>query len=339
MQSMLLTPNLGKESKSNSKRSSIMMCFFLWVLSGSSCFSQIKVLILDGQNNHKVWPKSTLMMKQYLEETQLFTVDIYRSYYTWNGQDRAEYLPLAGVGETIDKDKPQPDPNFNPKFKKYDVIISNFGWNAAPWPEKTQKRFEKYIQKGGGFVSVHAADNSFPEWKAYNQMIGIGGWGGRTEKDGPYVYYTDENELVIDHSPGKGGIHGPQHEFPVTIRVKDHPITQGMPTTWMTTQDECYAALRGPAENMTVLATSKDISGKAPTDRHEPSLMVLEYGKGRIFHTTLGHEDYSMEGVGFIVSLIRGTEWVATGKVTLPIPDDFPTASEATYRKFELKSR
>ena len=27
---------------------------------------KLKALIVDGQNNHKVWPKSTVMMKQYL---------------------------------------------------------------------------------------------------------------------------------------------------------------------------------------------------------------------------------------------------------------------------------
>jgi type 1 glutamine amidotransferase len=88
---------------------------------------------------------------------------------------------------------------------------------------------------------------------------------------------------------------------------------------------------------MTILATGKDMSDTAPTDRHEPILMVLNYGKGRIFHTTLGHDDYSLEGVGFIVSFLRGVEWAATGKVTQPIPDDFPTSENATSRPFELK--
>ena len=121
------------------------------------------------------------------------------------------------------------------------------------------------------------------------------------------------------------------------MRVTNHPITQGMPKIWRTTKDECYAKLRGPAENMIVLATGKDESDKPPTDRHEPILMVIEYGKGRIFHTTLGHDDYSIEGVGFIVSFTRGVEWAATGKVTQPIPADFPTAEKASFREFKLK--
>lgn len=315
----------------------LKLSFILLVLLALTAEAKIKVLIVDGQNNHTVWPKSTIMMKQYLEETGLFKVDIDRTYYTWKAERRKSFLPLAGVGETKDLKEPKSDPDFLPKFKKYDVVISNFGWKAADWPEKTQKALEKYMEKGGGFVSVHAADNSFPDWEAYNKMIGIGGWGDRSEKDGPYVYYTNEGELKHDHSPGSAGAHGPQHLIPITVRVPDHPITKGMPSTWLTTKDECYAKLRGPAENMTVLATGKDMSGKAPTDRHEPILMVIDYGKGRAFHTTLGHEDYSCEGVGFIISLLRGVEWAATGKVTIPIPADFPTTDEAKSREFVLK--
>jgi len=316
----------------------IIFLSIICVLSISfSAEAKIKVLIVDGQNNHEVWPKSTIMMKQYLEETGLFTVDIKRTKFTWMGGREKAYLPLAGVGETQDLKEPQTDPDFILSFKKYDVVVSNFGWRAADWPEATQKALEEFMKKGGGFVSIHAADNSFPNWLEYNKMIGLGGWGDRTEKDGPYVYYTNEGELVRDPSPGSAGAHGPQHLVPITIRVADHPITKGMPKVWMTTKDECYAKLRGPGENMIILATGKDMSGKAPTDRHEPILMVLTYGKGRIFHTTLGHDDYSCEGVGFITSFIRGVQWAAIGKVTIPVPDDFPSAEESPSRKFELK--
>lgn len=310
---------------------------FCVILLSFSSEAKIKVLIVDGQNNHEVWPKSTIMMKQYLEETGLFQVDIYRTKYTWKAEREKAFLPLAGVGETQDLKEPKTDPDFIPKFKKYDVVVSNFGWKAADWPEATQKALEKYMHAGGGFISVHAADNSFPDWLEYNKMIGLGGWGNRTEKDGPYVYYSNEGELVRDLTPGGAGAHGPQHIVPITVRVADHPITKGMPNVWLTTKDECYAKLRGPGENMVILATGKDMSGKAPTDRHEPILMVLTYGKGRIFHTTLGHDDYSCESVGFIVSFTRGVEWAATGKVTQAMPSDFPTAEESTSRKFELK--
>ena len=301
--------------------------------------TKMKALIIDGQNNHAVWPKSTIMMKQYLEETGLFIVDIDRTQFTWKAEREKAFLPLALVGKTVNLKEPKHDPDFSPAFAKYDVIISNFGWKAADWPKQTQKALEDYMTKGGGFVVVHAADNSFPQWLEYNKMIGLGGWGGRNEKDGPYVYFTNEGKQVHDDSPGSAGSHGAQHEFAITVRDANHPITKGMPPVWLHTKDECYAKLRGPAKNLTVLATGRDVSGKAPTQRHEPILMVLNYGKGRVFHTTLGHDDYSCEGVGFIASFTRGTEWAATGKVTQKIPADFPTAKKRTFRDFKLKKK
>jgi type 1 glutamine amidotransferase len=267
----------------------------------------------------------------------LFRVDVCRTKYTWRAEREKEFLELAGTGETQDFNEAKQDPGFNPPFHKYDVVVSNFGLNTADWPEKTRETFENYVRDGGGFVSVHAADNSFPHWEEYNKMTGLGGWGGRNEESGPYVYYTNEGELVHDNTPGRGGKHGDRHEFPVTVREPDHPITRGMPEVWLSAKDECYALMRGPAENMTVLATGKDLSPRAPTDRHEPVLMVINYGKGRVFHTTLGHDDYSQEGVGFIVSFLRGVEWAATGKVSQPIPPDFPSADRSVSRKFTFK--
>lgn len=310
------------------------ICVLFFVVSTQA---KIKVLIVDGQNNHDVWPKSTIMMKQYLEETGLFTVAIARTHFIWKAEKQRDYLPIAALGEKEMVDKPKIDSLFSPNFNKYDVVVSNFGWQAADWPKETQIAFEKFIKKGGGFVVVHAADNCFPTWDAYNKIIGLGGWGDRDGKSGPYVYYSNEGQVVRDSSEGKAGAHGSQHNIPITVREPNHPITQGMPEVWLSGKDECYSKLRGPAENMIILATGKDASGKAPTDRYEPILMVLTYCKGRIFHTTLGHDDYSLENVGFIVSFTRGVEWAATGKVTQPIPMDFPTNTNSIGRKFTLK--
>ena len=296
---------------------------------------QISVLIVDGQNNHEMWPMTTVMMKQYLEETGLFEVDVERTAFTWKGDSLVLAYPIEGVPETTALPDPKPDPNYQPDFSNYDVVLSNFGWRAAPWPEATKTALEDYVSKGGGLVIIHAADNSFPDWKAYNQMIGLGGWGGRTEKDGPYVYYNDAGELVRDTTAGPGGHHGPQHEFQVQIRDANHPITKGMPTNWLHARDELYDQLRGPAENMQILATAYSDAEYNGTERHEPMMMTLTYGQGRIFHTPMGHADYSMECVGFIVTLLRGAEWAATGQVTqTEIPADSPTEDAVSQRKF-----
>lgn len=292
----------------------------------------IKTLIIDGQNNHVQWPKITVLLRDYLEESGLFSVDIVRSAYTWKGEEFIAEFPVDGLPPTIALEKPKTDPDFSPDFSKYDVVISNFGWNAASWPSATQKALETYIENGGGLVVFHAADNSFPEWEAYNKMIGLGGWGDRTEKDGPYVYYNNDGELIRDESPGPGGAHGPQSEYQIQIRDSEHPITKGMPEIWMHSKDELYNGLRGPAENMEILATAYSDTNNKGTGRHEPALMALTYGKGRIFHNIMGHADYSVNCVGFITSMLRGTEWAATGKVTQEIPKDFPNAETSSSK-------
>ncbi|TDB67517.1 ThuA domain-containing protein [Arundinibacter roseus] len=322
-----------------------LLLLLLWIVVGQQISAQsrkssgkiIRTLLVDGQNNHDQWPKVSYMMKHYLEETGKFSVDVKRSYYTWKGDEFLADFPLKGTENTMALPKPKADSSFKPDFSKYDLVVCNFGWNAADWPKETQVAFEKFMSKGGGLVVVHAANNSFPDWPAYNQMIGLGGWGNRTEKDGPYVYYTDAGTLVRDPAPGNAGSHGAQQEFLITIRNPDHPITKGMPLKWMHTKDEMYDRLRGPAENMEVLATAFSPKSNRGTDRHEPMLLTLTYGKGRIFHTPMGHVDYSVECVGFITCLLRGAQWAATGKVDIPIPADFPTEKATSQRPFGKK--
>lgn len=287
----------------------VLALFTTLTMTATVSAEPLKALIVDGQNNHGVWPTTTKMMKKHLEETGLFTVD---------------------VATTAPKGT---DEKFKPEFKKYAVVISNF--NGDAWPEETKKSFVDYVKNGGGFVVVHAANNSFGDWKEYNEMIGLGGWGGRSEVSGPYVYINAEGKLVRDEAKGRGGNHGAQHPFQIIVRNDKHPVTEGMPREWMHANDELYDLLRGPAENMTVLATAFADKSKGGTGRHEPMIFTVSYGKGRVFHTPMGHGKDSQECVGFITTLQRGTEWAATGKVTQKIPSDFPSADKVSSRKFE----
>ena len=306
---------------------------FLTVVRVSPAAEPLKALIVDGQNNHVMWPKTTVMMKRYLEDSRLFTVNVARTAFTINGENELARWPLEGVTSTPVK-QAQTDPEFKPAFDQYDVIISNFGHGAAAWPDETQTALETWMKAGGGLVVIHAADNSFPNWPAWNEMIGLGGWGNRNEKDGPWIYTNNQGDIIRNHAPGRGGSHGQQHEFSVVIRDNQHPITRGMPTEWMHTQDELYDRLRGPALNMQLLATSFSDPSTKGSGRHEPIMFTVRYGSGRVFHTPMGHADYSQECVGFITALVRGSEWAATGSVTTPIPDDFPTADSSSSRLF-----
>ena len=317
---------------------------------------KLKALIIDGENNHGVWPKTTMMMKDFLEQTGLFEVDINRTAFTWQGphhneiegvNDIKELLamyPIKNGQSTSPVDEPKPDPNYSPDFASYDVVINNMGWRASTWPDKVKKNFEDYVANGGGLVIIHAADNSWGDWDEYNKMIGIGGWGGRNAESGTYAHLDNDGKLVLDKPQGGCGSHGPQYEYTIETRATDHPIMKGLPDSWLHTQDELYEQLCGPAENMTIIATAyADVEKNAPpwnenvkgTGMNEPVLFTIDYGKGRVFHTILGHMDYSMECVGYITTFQRGTEWAATGKVTQKMPEDFPTAEHTKIRKWD----
>lgn len=265
---------------------------------------KLKALIIDGQNNHN-WKSTTPLLKQYLEETGLFTVSV----------------ATSPAGKEL-KD-------FRPKFADHQVVVSNY--NGVAWPAETRNDLTEFVRGGGGFVAVHAADNAFPDWPEYNEMIGLGGWGGRTEKDGPYVRVRD-GQVVRDTSPGRGGSHGKRHAFLVETLTTDHPITAGLPPKWTHAEDELYDRLRGPARNLSVLACAYSDPKQGGTGEREPMLMTIAFGKGRVFHTTLGHDTVAMKCVGFITTYQRGCEWAATGKVTLPVPADFPTADKVSSR-------
>ena len=284
----------------------------------------LKALIVDGQNNHDVWPLATSLMQQYLEASGKFEVDVYRSRYTWQGEKWLSEFPLQD-GKTYEAvQEPQIDEGSSPNFGEYDVVIFNFGWRASPWPKSTQQAFEDYMQQGGGLVSIHAANNSFPQWLEYNKMIGLGGWGNRNEKSGPYVYFDEHNQQVADTSVGNAGGHGKQHEFVIQTRNFTHPIMQNLPASWLHSQDELYNRLRGPATNLTVLATAFDDPQYNGSGRHEPVLMTIDYHQGRVFHSTLGHGPEALKSQSFIVTFLRGTEWAATGKVSSTLVPSFP---------------
>lgn len=286
----------------------VIAVVLLWGSTAYAATGHIRVLLLDGESAgpYHNWQVTTPILKKELEDSGLFDVTVATA-------------PHADGDFT----------NFKPKFADYQVVVSNL--DSADWPSDLRTQFEEYVRNGGGFVIVHAADNAFPNWPAYNEMAGIGGWRGRTETAGPRWYLKD-GKLVKDTTPGKAGAHGARLPFQITVREPEHPIMKGLPPVWMHAPDELYGTLRGPGTNMTILATAHSDPENKGTGNDEPMLMVLKFGKGRVFHTTMGHDALALSCVGFMTTFQRGTEWAATGKVTQKIPPGFPTANTVSYR-------
>jgi hypothetical protein len=285
-----------------------LLAAFLALWTGAAAAAPIKVMILDGASGgaYHDWKLTTQIMKRELDEGGLFDVTVVSA------------PPVAGDFS-----------NFHPDFARYQVVVSNY--DSQDWPAPLKAQFEAYMKNGGGLVIVHGADNAFPDWVAFNEMAGVGGWRQRDAPAGPKWYFKD-GKLASDFAPDAAGRHGLRKPFRITVRALDHPIMRGLPAEWMHATDELYTRLRGPGKNMTVLATAYADPANSGTGFDEPMLMALNWGKGRIFHTTLGHDALALSCLGFITTLRRGAEWAATGRVTQKVPKDFPTADTVSYR-------
>jgi uncharacterized protein len=284
-----------------------------------------KVMLLTGQSSkYHDWTRSAPLVRGYLEQTGLFTVDTVTS-------------PPAGADMA----------GFAPRFSDYAAVVMVY--EGAEFPAATKQAFVEYMKNGGGLVVIHDTDNAFPYWPEWNEMIGVGGWGlkadggigARDESWGPMIRWTD-GHMVLDHTTKGNATHPKRHDFLVVTRTPDHPIMKGLPAQWMHASDEIYSRLRGPAKNVTVLATAMPDKAVFPTatGENEPMVMTIAYGKGRVFHLTLGHVNSSekvpylaLACAGYATLVQRGTEWAATGLVTQPVPADFPTAEAVSLRK------
>lgn len=272
----------------------ILLPFVFWLAGSGLGFAtdrKLSAVIVDGVNNHD-WAAGTRAIQAILEGTGRFTVDV----------------------STYPK---------SPDFSRYDVVINNFnGGHLATgiqWPADVERALETYIRNGGGMVVFHAANNAFLLWPEYNQMIGLG-W--RDKTFGPGIAIGPDGHLItIPKGEGLPPGHGPRHDFDVFVLDKDNPITRGLPAYWHQPSEQLTHGQHGPAEGLTILTYAfSEVSRQG-----EPMDWIRNYGKGRVYTTMLGHTwkdeaNPNLDDVNFQALLARGTEWAASGKVTLP-PD------------------
>lgn len=286
----------------------IIICFILVIGMSQITLGQnkakIKVLIIDGFSNHD-WKQTTALTKWILERSGKFEIDI-------------STIPLDSLSKET----------WKPEFEKYAVVIqntNNIQNQKLRWPRATELALERFVKNGGGLYILHSGNNAYPHWEEYDKMIGLG-W---RPKSFGYALSIDNNEVIRRIPPGEGlGTgHGDRFNALITL-LNRHPINKGFPKQWQTANTEVYHYPRGVAENITVLSYAFDSTG---TKQTWPVEWAVKYGKGRVYNSSMGHlwkgEIYppAYRCVGFQTTMIRAAEWLATGKVSYPIPKDFPS--------------
>jgi uncharacterized protein len=238
--------------------------------------------LLITGQNGHDWRGTTPLLRKQLEETGKFEVRV------------TEEFRGAGV-ETL---------------APYSLVVLNYydlrkaEWR---WGDKTNEALLDFVRSGKGLVIYHFSVAAFDGWTEYEKMC-AGNW-----------------------RPNNGH-HSAAHDFTVDVKDPDHPIMRGLKSSFPQPHDELYANLRWqPADQYHVLATAWDAhalyQGKArqpiPGDGiHQPMLWIVDYGKGRVFTTVLGHDVPAVQTPAFVTTFIRGAEWAATGSVTLPVPPE-----------------
>ncbi|MDW8352889.1 MAG: ThuA domain-containing protein [Bryobacterales bacterium] len=240
---------------------------------------KLRALIFSGRNNHD-WRESTPFLRQLMVASGRFDVRVIEE-------------PAGLTAETL---------------AAYDVIVLDY--NGPRWGAATERAVEEFVRSGKGMVVRHAAAYAFhglpvlgdrhvrttivePAWPEYARMTGSA-WSLEDPRTG----------------------HGERHSFRVRFTDRDHPVAQGLaPEFWAT--DELYQNMRLRPEAR-VLAVAYADPKMGGTGKDEPVLWAVAYGKGRVFHSTLGHDLAAMWEPGFVTTFLRGAEWAASGAVTLP---------------------
>lgn len=229
----------------------------------------IETLLVTGANNHD-WARSAPFCRDLMQDTRKFNVHL--------TEQPSEIL----ADHTV--------------LSKCNLIFVDY--NGPDWSNEAKENFVDAVRKGAGVCLLHAANNSFPGWKNYEEMCALRWRDGTTS-------------------------HGSYHKFDVRITDSEHPITKGLPSMLKNHPDELYHRLVHVHDTpYKPIATARSAKESGGSGNDEPALVVKTYGKGRIFHCILGHvwpggSMSTFENPDFQRILLRGCEWAATGDATI----------------------
>ncbi|MDL2293001.1 ThuA domain-containing protein [Ruminococcaceae bacterium OttesenSCG-928-D13] len=213
-------------------------------------------------------------------------------------------------------------------LRDYDAVFLNYDGKELPsdkvykrWGETTEAAFFQYISEGGGVAIYHSSvwlDESLPDM--FKKL-----WG---------IYLTNQS----------GARRMPKGDFIMKV-MAESPITEGLEKEIFIVNDDLFAGVsQHPEAQVEVLAAVYDeidnyrVPGFPPphhpvvmpggklenlpgVNTDQPVCWTNRYGEGRVFAHSLGHDMDTLRRIPYMVMLLRGLEWAATGKVTLGPPD------------------
>lgn len=238
--------------------------------------------------------------------------------WQWTSPEIARALRETGRFEVTITSEPAADLPKAPALVAdgaLDLIVLDY--NGPRWGDAAEQAFLEAVRGGCGVAVLHAADNAFPGWAEYETMVGLL-W-------------------------RKGTGHGRYHPFDVHVVDHHHPITDGMQDLRMHPDELYHRLVHTPGAEYRVLMSAYSDPKTGGTGRHEPMATAATFGKGRVFHTPLGHvwrnnipSHATWHDPQLRLLVARGCEWAATGAVTLPnTPSNYLSADEQA-EGFEL---
>ncbi|MFO0956115.1 MAG: ThuA domain-containing protein [Isosphaeraceae bacterium] len=181
-----------------------------------------------------------------------------------------------------------------PALARYDIVVALADRRDPEfkYTEAQQKALLDFVRAGKGYVSIHGADNAAPDWlPEWREMLGA----------------------VFSHDT-KGGKYPDgkvlKGTYSIRITQPDHPITNGLDAFQL--KDELYYHLQMESGVEPLAVAQHD-------GKDWPVAWTRDFGKGKVFHTPLGHRDFGNDkddplrdpNLGKLV--IRGIDWVAAG--------------------------
>jgi type 1 glutamine amidotransferase len=282
-----------------------------------------KILFVSGSNHHD-WMTQDPYLINILRWSQVF--------------ESVEYMIMPAASDDASWEA------WRPAWTDYDAIVHNLdlahGNFGRDWPDEVKADFEDYMQNGGGMASLHAGTHGWPDWVEYNKMTG-GGW--RDASFGCSVEIVNGQKVIVPQGVGPAAADVPFTDQLVRVLDLAHPITQGLPPVWKIITDNSSVYQRGPCESVNVLDYAYSQTGDG-IDGYFPVSWTNQYHQGRFFFTAPMHVMsnstievfHEMDDVGFQTMWIRGVEWAATGMVSYPVPENFPT--ETTVSRNDLST-